>query len=139
MLLDHWRLVAKHDYRIPRDADLSEFTAAELAIVKKYGTWMEALERQSIAPITRAQRQFLRACGGEEEPVAEFAIAWKKLKESVQPVRRATKSEWLQESQDESPRIWTACPMCRGSSRLSGRCPRCNGTGWLDDSIYRTA
>jgi len=93
IFLDHWRPVAKHDYRIPRDADLTEFTAAEPAIVKKYGTWMEALERQSIAPITRAQRQFLRACGGEEEPRTQFAIAWKKLKEAVQPVRRATKPE----------------------------------------------
>jgi uncharacterized protein YifE (UPF0438 family) len=70
---------------------LSRLTSAEFALVKKYGTWMDALERRAFTPMTRAQRQFLRACRDEEEPVAKFAIAWKKLKSAAQEGYRATR------------------------------------------------
>ncbi len=135
-LFDHWRFSARRDYPIPREVDLSQFTARELELIRKYGNWMEALEYRTLVPITQAQLHFLRVCGDEEEPVAEFAMAWKKLKRAVREKREAARWNWLRNPQQSSPRIWTACPTCGGGGRgASGLCSRCAGTGWINDPV----
>lgn len=136
-LLDHWKFVAKRDYRISSEVDLSQFTASELTIIKKYGNWMQALENRTLRPITRAQIQFLRACGGTEKPVTEFAVAWMKLKRPGRDEHSAVRSQRPLSSQATSQRTWTVCPVCGGRRETSRACHRCNGTGWLDDSSYR--
>ena len=48
-LLDHLKCLSTPEYQIPRAADESELTSAELGLIRKYGRWMHALERQAIA------------------------------------------------------------------------------------------
>jgi uncharacterized protein YifE (UPF0438 family) len=136
--LDHWRFVARHDYRVPNGADLFRLTSAELALVKKYGTWMAALERGTLTPMTSAQRHFLKVCSGEEEPVIAFAMAWKNLKDAAQHGYRGTKSSWRPQAGRTSPSIWALCPLCGARGEAKGGCASCDGTGWLHDPTVRS-
>lgn len=136
--LDHWKFAVRRDYRVPNEVDLSRLTSAELALVEKYGTWMEALERGTLAPMTRAQRHFLKVCSGEEEPSTEFAAAWKSLQDAMQRGYCGTKSEWTRRFEQTSPRIWAVCPHCGGRGKVKGGCSTCDGTGWLNDATYRS-
>jgi uncharacterized protein YifE (UPF0438 family) len=78
----HRRFLRKRDYEIQSLVDLSGFTSEELAIIRKYGHWMEALEHKTILPSTEAQRDFLEVCYGARKPISEHEIAWKKLKDA---------------------------------------------------------
>ena len=51
-------------------------TPAELAILTRYGAWMQALAKRVIVPITAAQLQFLDVADRLCEPSAQFERAW---------------------------------------------------------------
>ncbi|MGA8049062.1 MAG: DUF413 domain-containing protein [Burkholderiales bacterium] len=127
-LLDHWTYLSRADYSIPGEVDQTEFTPAELRLIRKYGAWMQALERGSLMPLTRAQQQFLQVCRGKAEPTCQFAAAWKKLKKAARS----------RESDDTSAKAWAPCPVCGGTGGANGSCLRCKGTGWFDDLRART-
>jgi uncharacterized protein YifE (UPF0438 family) len=137
-ILDHWRYLTTHGYPMPSGVNPAEFTSVELNLIWKYGIWMDALENQSLVPITRAQEQFLRVCRGEEEPTTKFAIAWTKLRTAARLQGNAPATAWLQGSDDTSPKVWSVCPACGGSGGRNGKCTRCNGTGWFDDLTARS-
>lgn len=83
MSSEHGRFLAKRGYAIPDDVDLTGFASDELTIIKRYGHWMDALERKTLFPSTEAQRHFLSVCYGQEKPVTEFEVAWRKLKDAL--------------------------------------------------------
>jgi uncharacterized protein YifE (UPF0438 family) len=137
-LRSHSNLLRKSGYSIRRGLDESAFTAAELSLLDKYGAWMEALERQSIEPITAAQEHFVQVCRGLAQPVAPFELVWKKLKESrgKQP-RDADVIEIDIAPDDTSPKRWIPCVICGGTGGKAALCLRCWGTGWTDDLRVR--
>lgn len=57
------------------------FTPDELEILRKYGCWMEALERELIEPETKEQRDFVNFCHSDREPTSTFERVWNKLKD----------------------------------------------------------
>lgn len=137
ILLDHWRFLARHDYSIPCDANLEHCTDAELGLLKKYGTWMEAMEQGLLTPITSGQRHFLLVCEGREAPATEFAIAWQKLKRGMR--RDDDNAGWkTRDLKGRLPRIWMVCTSCGGIDRAGLTCPNCGGTGWLNGLSART-
>lgn len=137
ILLDHWRFLARHDYPIPRDARLEHLTDAELQLLKKYGTWMEAMEQGLLTPITSGQRHFLLVCEGREAPATEFAIAWEKLKRGMRT--DVDSAGWKSRNlTGVPPRVWMVCPSCGGIESASTPCPNCGGTGWLIGLSPRT-
>lgn len=75
---DHKVLLARRDFA--PQCDTSIFSAREKEILARYGCWMEALAIGQIAPITDAQRRFIRVVQEEVEPESEFETAWLKLK-----------------------------------------------------------
>lgn len=137
ILLDHQRFLARHDFAIPRDANLEHCTDAELGLITKYGTWMEAIEQGLLTPITGAQRHFLLVCDGKEAPAIEFEIAWEKFRRGMQG--NTGNSIWKKgrELDSRSPRTWMACPVCGGTKGTGYPCPRCGGTGWLNELSSR--
>lgn len=48
----------------------------DLVYLKKYGTWLESLEKGDIQPITEAQENFLRVCEGTILPTKKIEKAW---------------------------------------------------------------
>jgi len=138
-LFDHWKLIVKRNYLVSHKVDLSQFSAAELMILNKYGYWMQAIERETLPPITKAQSQFLRVCDGAEEPATVFATAWMKLIGAEHDKRRAAMSRRIQSPEDVSHKIWTPCPACGARTGAMQTCPICDGTGWFDDSSHGMA
>jgi uncharacterized protein YifE (UPF0438 family) len=138
-LQSHWSYLGKSGYSVRRGVDESAFTSTELSLIDKYGAWMEALERQSIEPITAAQEHFVQVCRGLAQPVAPFERAWKKLKESrdEQPYDAADVVEIDVAPDDTSPKRWVPCVICRGTGGEAALCLRCRGTGWTDDLRVR--
>jgi uncharacterized protein YifE (UPF0438 family) len=137
-LFDHWRLVAQRDYRIPRGSDLSELTVSELELIRRYGSWMEALELGILSPMTRAQEQFLRMCRGKQAPAAKFAVAWMKLKRAGAASGRVSAAPERRRTAAGFNRTWTVCPRCTDRGNRNPVCPKCAGSGWLEESS-RTA
>lgn len=134
ILSDHRMFLARHDYSIPRDARLEHCTGAELGLLRKYGTWMAAMENGLLAPITSAQRHFLLVCEGREAPTTDIEIAWDKLKRGI----RADGGHplWMShQSRGKPPRVWMVCPLCGGSGSAGSMCSNCGGTGWLDEQL----
>ena len=60
------------------------FTEEENALLRRYGTWMQALDEQNIAPETQEQIAFVEMCRGVKKPTTIFEQAWWKLKERRQ-------------------------------------------------------
>ena len=50
-------------------------------MLRRYGSWMEALERKWIDPETKEQSDFVEFCHSNREPTSEFERVWNKLKE----------------------------------------------------------
>jgi uncharacterized protein YifE (UPF0438 family) len=50
----------------------------ERELLSRYGYWLEALARGTLAPSTPDQVQFVRAARGEAEPRSAFEVAWAK-------------------------------------------------------------
>lgn len=48
----------------------------DLIYLKKYGTWLDSLEKGDIQPITEAQENFLRVCEGTIPPTKKIEKAW---------------------------------------------------------------
>jgi len=66
------------------------FTHDEYNFLRRYGTWMEALEKGNILPETSEQIAFLNVCQSVIEPKTKFERAWIKLRE-----RRKFEEEWV--------------------------------------------
>ena len=60
------------------------FTEEENALLRRYGTWMQALDEQNIEPETQEQIAFVEMCRGVKAPTTIFEHAWRKLKERRQ-------------------------------------------------------
>lgn len=134
LLRHHWVYLHKSGYLAQRHVDESRFTAAELSLIDKYGTWMEALERQAIKPVTAAQERFVQVCRGLAQPAAPLELAWKKLNESTRKLDDAVDVFDISSASDDTSRkSWALCGLCRGSGGGAAVCLRCRGTGWADD------
>jgi hypothetical protein len=76
-------LVAHKKYRANRmhlPAALEEkLSTAEVAILVKYGAWLQALARRTISPTTPAQVQFLNVVDGRCAPSSDHEKAWMAL------------------------------------------------------------
>ena len=58
----------------------SNYTTEELAVLRRYGHWMQALTSGEIAPISTDQEHFLRVNSGSETAVTIYEHAWSKYK-----------------------------------------------------------
>jgi uncharacterized protein YifE (UPF0438 family) len=67
------------------------FTDVEDALLRRYGTWMEALDEENIGPETQEQIAFVEMCRGGKEPTTKFEHAWWKLRER----RKFEKEDWV--------------------------------------------
>jgi hypothetical protein len=67
--------------RLPYDLRiyaLSVFTESEIQLLRKYGTWLEALAESRIAPLSDAQSAFVSVCEGTAPARTEFEKVWHK-------------------------------------------------------------
>jgi uncharacterized protein YifE (UPF0438 family) len=72
----HAALLARRDFPVPPDADL---TPSERDLLTRSGRWMEALATGAIAHVTPEQERFVKvACGGLP-PTTEFERVWAKF------------------------------------------------------------
>ena len=72
------------------------FTAEEVALLARYGYWMEALAAGRIRPSTAEQRHFLQVVRGEAPPQTPFERVWSKLHQgpdAAAPLRPAAGPE----------------------------------------------
>jgi hypothetical protein len=72
------------------------FTAEEVALLARYGYWMEALAAGRIRPSTAEQRHFLQVVRGEAAPQSPFEHVWNKLHQgpsAAAPLRPAESPE----------------------------------------------
>lgn len=60
----------------PKCDKLDVLSEREIALLRKYGTWLEALAEGRIAPSSQAQRAFVSVCRGEAAPTTEFEKLW---------------------------------------------------------------
>jgi uncharacterized protein YifE (UPF0438 family) len=77
---DHAEWLRRDDYPVPPAAPLTD---AERRIVARFGHWMEALTRGTIAPATPDQEHFVLAARGMEDPTSAFEIAWDKARQAA--------------------------------------------------------
>jgi hypothetical protein len=81
------QIIAAHkEYRSTRmtiPSALKEYlTDADIALLEKYGVWLRALAKRTIAPTTLAQVQFLKVADGYTPPTTAFEKAWMALVEA---------------------------------------------------------
>ena len=74
----------------PRVVNGDIFTKEEVALLRRFGAWMEALDQKKILPESSEQSAFVEMCSGLREPQTKFELVWWKLKE-----RRKFESEWV--------------------------------------------
>ena len=55
----------------------------EKAIIKQYGYWLQAIEKNTITPFTKAQKDFQLVCSKGLKPRTEFEIVWLKFKKAI--------------------------------------------------------
>jgi uncharacterized protein YifE (UPF0438 family) len=55
----------------------------ELAMIQRYGFWLEALESGKLTPFTEAQQRFVMTVRGHRRPQDRFEVAWSKLSSQV--------------------------------------------------------
>jgi uncharacterized protein YifE (UPF0438 family) len=87
---EHQVYLQKKDYT-PQHA--GDFTTAELALLRQYGHWLEALAAGWIAPSTPEQRRFLQVVHGEAEAKTPFELVWRKLRPASEEAEEATTDE----------------------------------------------
>lgn len=66
-------------FAIPTDAQEC-FSESELQLLRKYGTWLDALMRKYLAPVTAAQEHFVGMCDGQFEPTTEMEHVWRRYR-----------------------------------------------------------
>jgi hypothetical protein len=71
----HQEYLRRHDYALPSPA---AFSADEVALLVRFGHWMEALTSGAIEPNTPEQQHFVRAARGEVDAQTPFERAWAK-------------------------------------------------------------
>ncbi|WP_025555109.1 DUF413 domain-containing protein [Vibrio parahaemolyticus] len=52
------------------------FRSEEIALLEKYGSWLDALMRKKILPTTKEQEHFVEVSFGKRPPVTEFETIW---------------------------------------------------------------
>lgn len=57
-------------------------TLDEIAVLSKYGMWLQALVKRDIQPTSLAQVRFLKTSRGQLEPVTIYEKAWASLMEA---------------------------------------------------------
>lgn len=72
-------LLIKQEFKVPSEL-ANSLSKENLAAVEKYGTWMSALEKKEILPITDEQFRFLEVCEGFQVPENRIEIAWYNFK-----------------------------------------------------------
>jgi|SRR6185295_18346835 len=66
--------------RFVLDIDDAVFSAAELALLARYGFLLRALESGTIKPITKEEEHFLQVVVEKAEPLNEIQAVWLKYK-----------------------------------------------------------
>ena len=59
----------------------------QLAVLKKYGSWLQALEKREISPLTEEQERFISVCDGSEPPHNVIEVAWYNYKQITSRIR----------------------------------------------------
>lgn len=62
---------------------LMEFSGCERELLRKYGTWLNALASGKLHPITDAQTQFVAVARGRQTPETEFELVWTKYSKAL--------------------------------------------------------
>ena len=72
---DHLNYIKeKGDFHI--DCSTIIFSSQEIAILKKFGHWFDALEKKKLEPITELQIRFVNVCQGNNLPFSIDEKAW---------------------------------------------------------------
>ena len=60
------------------DVPKEKFTAEEVRIISKYGSWFHGLLNELLAPFTKEQHQFLEEMYSRDKPTMRHVEIWKK-------------------------------------------------------------
>lgn len=74
----------RHRMRVMEVSDVLKawLTLDEIAVLSKYGMWLQALVKRDIQPTSLAQVRFLKTSRGQLEPVTIYEKAWASLMEA---------------------------------------------------------
>ena len=71
----HHEFLRKTRFFVP-DSVSQKVTPVQLALLVRYGHWLDALAKGILTPITAEQEHFVRAAAGRTEPVTDSEVAW---------------------------------------------------------------
>jgi uncharacterized protein YifE (UPF0438 family) len=71
----HREFLRKTTFFVP-DSVSRTVTPAQLALLVRYGHWLEALAKGILSPVTSQQEHFVRAAAGHVEPTTDYEVAW---------------------------------------------------------------
>jgi hypothetical protein len=71
----HREFLRKTGFFVP-DSVVQKLPPGQLALLVRYGHWLDALAKGILAPTTPEQEHFVRAAAGHSHPVTDFEVAW---------------------------------------------------------------
>jgi uncharacterized protein YifE (UPF0438 family) len=125
---EHKRFLLQRTYKFGIN-DFSKFSKEEIAMLNRYGTWLEALASEVIAPITADQMQFVEVAKGLREPCTAFERAWTHLLRN-----RASELDPGFTPPKQLPIVYSLCPACNKNEVQGGKtCVQCKiASGEID-------
>jgi uncharacterized protein YifE (UPF0438 family) len=69
--------------RFHPECRLEGFPAQEIEVIERYGSWLEALMKETIQPFTEDQKRFIAMCKGERKAESMFEVIWRKYRLEV--------------------------------------------------------
>lgn len=105
---EHRRLLGKPLSDIAHIGWLLE--SEERALLRRFGTWLEALASGELVAITAAQERFLLVVRGEAPPSAVFELLWRKVLSARKEAQNMV-SDVHWRTADVTP-LPAVCPSC---------------------------
>jgi uncharacterized protein YifE (UPF0438 family) len=92
---NHKRYLNKKDYFVSQEIE-TKLDPHDIENIKKYGYWLDALERRIISPLTKDQEHFLKVCEGIFTPQNNIQRSWAnfiKIRNSIVKPRKYKKNK----------------------------------------------